>query len=128
MTSRAIVPTPRLIALVAVWTTAAVLIVLLPSLWLVAGVALAALLLATVWDWWIVRAQPVLVRRELPERAHVGRSSEVTVVLSSAAGYPLRAEVLEQVFADLIDEPSFHKIDLRPGAEVFDGHNSAASA
>src|SRR5262245_31232415 len=110
------VPSPRLIGLTAAWTAASVSIVLFPSLWLLAAASFAGLAAAAIWDWLVVRGSPVRVRRELPERAHVGRSSEVALIISSSARYRLRADVLEQVPADLTaDEPSFHEVDLRPG-------------
>lgn len=106
-------------AAVAMWTMLCVLVVLWPPLWVLAGVSLAVLIGLALWDWLIVCSSRVGMRRELPERAHVGRASEIALLVTNEGRVRLRADVRDQVATDLTEvEPSFDGIELPPGREL----------
>ncbi len=107
-----IVPDASLLAAVAAWTGAALLVVLWPPLWpLLVGAALVLAVLV-VWDGVLSRrAAPIVVRRTLPARTYVGRKSEVALLIENPGNRAVEVEVLEDVPADVAPvEPSFAQV------------------
>jgi uncharacterized protein (DUF58 family) len=113
------VPAPRLLAAIALWTGSCVFVVVWPALWLPAAVSISGLALLALWDWSVLRSCPLLIRREPPERAHVGRVSEVVLVVCNRGRTRLRVEASDQPASDLGEvEPFFRAGDLQPGCEL----------
>ena len=102
------------------WTATALLPVFLPALAAPVLGALAVLAALAGWDLLLLRhVRPVVCKRQLPERAFVGRAGEVALQLHYDGAHAVELEIVDELPGDLsATEPQFAAVTVAPGAPV----------
>jgi len=113
-------PDRRLVRAAAAWTAAAVAAVVWPPLaGPLAGVFVLLAVLVLLDALALGRAGPVTARRLLPERAFVGRDTDIGLAIRNDGSAPLEVDVVAELPFDLIrDEAAFAALALSPGETV----------
>ena len=108
-------PSRRLLLAGGSWVALASAAVAWPALTLASGAAALLLLAAVLVDGVALRRRPLPeLARELPERAFLGRPARLHLVLRNRSEVPIRAELFEELPADLGDpEPRF-SVEVAP--------------
>ena len=112
-----VAPGRLLLAAVALWVALGVAAVAVPALWPLATGAALLLLAVLARDALLLRRTPrIEIERRLPARAAEGRACDLEVRLRNPGRLPVRAEVFEEIPADLCaTEPHWPRVLLPAG-------------
>jgi uncharacterized protein (DUF58 family) len=110
-----IFPDKRLLKAVVVWSATSMAAVLAPAMTLAVAGALVLLFGLTLWDRLLLRrVLPIRVERRLPERAYVGRTSEVVLILENGNGFGVELNVMDELPSDLVaEDPFFPRVHVQ---------------